>query len=143
MTVAAQTQTTDNIDENEISTRLQQYDNTKIITSIERIGEGLAYLAQCDYAFGNGNSHLLCDDSHFGRGYLLDMLSSGVTNFAREFEQTEALFNQHRQHSENLKTQNNKMQLLVEKYQQLLALDDKSSEDAMKLQQEIDGLNGR
>ena len=140
MTAAAQTQTAGTIDDDAISARLQQYDNVKIITSIERIGEGLAYLAQCDYAFGNGNSHLLCDDSHFGRGYLLDMLSSGVNNFAREFEQTEALFNQYRQQSENLNTQNSKMQLLVEKYQQLLAIDDKSSGKALELQRQIDAL---
>ena len=144
MTASTRTKmTTDNIEEDTVGAlqaQLKQFDNTTMLTSIDRIGAGLAYLAQCDYSFGNGNSHLLCDDCLFGRGYLLDMLSSGVNSFAKEFEQTEALFNRQLKQSENLKSQNEQMGLLIEKYQQLLAIDDKSSVEAIALQQQIENL---
>lgn len=66
---------------------LQEFDNVQIVTSLDRIGAALGYLAQCDYAIGN-NGDALNGDEHFGRGYLLEMLGNGVSYFAQEYEQT-------------------------------------------------------
>ena len=57
------------------------------MTSLDRIGATLGYLAQCDYAIGS-NGDALNGDEHFGRGYLLEMLGNGVSDFAKEYEQT-------------------------------------------------------
>ena len=66
---------------------LQEFDNVQIVTSLDRIGAALGYLAQCDYAIGS-NGDALNGDEHFGRGYLLEMLGNGVSDFAKEYEQT-------------------------------------------------------
>lgn len=127
--------------------RLRQHDNVKIITSIDRIGICLGYLAQCDYACGNTVDNLN-DDAHFGRGYLLDMLSDGVNYFAKEYENIERLYDEQIQQSNSghqqytlLQNQVTNLSTINEKYQQLLSIDDQNSKQAKLLQQQIDTLN--
>ena len=105
--------------------RLRIHDNVKTITSIDRIGIILGYLAQCDYICGNNGDDLNSDEL-FGRGYLLDMLSQNVLYFAEEYENTEKLAEQYLQQqklnadqSKPLKAQVTYLKGIINKYEQL------------------------